>query len=301
MYFPVAGIEVSPFVPPLVALAVSCLTSMGGLSGAFLLLPFQMSVLGFTSPAVSPTNLLYNIVAIPSGVYRYIREGRMNWGLAGVTALGSLPGVGLGAWIRVVYLPEPRAFKFFVGLVLVYMGWRMAWGVIDRPVRGHVEAKPPAMDARVRMLSLGFWRMSYEFDGQEYGFNPPAIFALSLAVGVVGGIYGIGGGALIAPVLISVLGLPVYTTAGATLAGTFLTSIFGVVFYAALAPHFAAEGLAVLPDWRLGLAFGFGGLAGMYLGARTQRFMPPWLIKALLAVLLFVLGARYIAGFFLVS
>jgi len=50
---------------------------MGGISGAFLLLPFQMSFLNFTSPSVSSTNFVYNIVAIPSGVYRYIKEGRM--------------------------------------------------------------------------------------------------------------------------------------------------------------------------------------------------------------------------------
>ena len=40
MYFPTAEIEVSPFVPPLVAFVVSFFTSMGGISGAFLLLPF---------------------------------------------------------------------------------------------------------------------------------------------------------------------------------------------------------------------------------------------------------------------
>jgi len=47
MYFPVAGIEISPWIPPLVAFAISLLTSMGGVSGAFLLLPFQVSILGF--------------------------------------------------------------------------------------------------------------------------------------------------------------------------------------------------------------------------------------------------------------
>ncbi len=52
---------------------------MGGVSGNFLLLSYQISVLNFTSPAVSPTNLVFNIVAIPSGVYRYLREGRKNW------------------------------------------------------------------------------------------------------------------------------------------------------------------------------------------------------------------------------
>ena len=82
MHFPVSGVDVFPAIPIIVAFVISFFTSMGGVSGAFLLLPFQVSVLGFTSPAVSPTNLVYNIVAIPSGVYRYIKEKRMAWPLA---------------------------------------------------------------------------------------------------------------------------------------------------------------------------------------------------------------------------
>jgi len=71
---PCIGVETYIFIPPLVAFIVSFFTSMGGISGAFLLLPFQMSFLHFTSPAVSSTNFLYNIVAIPSGAYRYMKE-----------------------------------------------------------------------------------------------------------------------------------------------------------------------------------------------------------------------------------
>ena len=92
MYFPVAGIEISPWIPPLVAFAISLLTSMGGVSGAFLLLPFQVSVLGFQTPAVSATNHLFNMVAIPGGVWRYAREGRMVWPLTWIITLGTLPG-----------------------------------------------------------------------------------------------------------------------------------------------------------------------------------------------------------------
>ena len=91
--FPLSGVKTWVFLPPLVALAVSTFTSMGGVSGAFLLLPYQMSVLGFTSPAVSSTNFVYNIVAIPSGVFQYFREGRMAWPLAWVIIVGTLPGV----------------------------------------------------------------------------------------------------------------------------------------------------------------------------------------------------------------
>ena len=82
VHFPVSGVEVNPLVPLLAAFAVSALTAPVGVSGAFLLLPFQVSVLRFTSPAVSPTNLVYNVVATPGGVYRYVREGRVVWPLA---------------------------------------------------------------------------------------------------------------------------------------------------------------------------------------------------------------------------
>ena len=53
MYFPVADIEIHPLIPPVVAFVISFFTSMGGVSGAFLLLPFQVSVLGFNTPTVS--------------------------------------------------------------------------------------------------------------------------------------------------------------------------------------------------------------------------------------------------------
>jgi hypothetical protein len=52
MLFSASGVEVNPLIPPLVALVVSTFTSMGGISGAFLLLPFQVSVLNSTSPSV---------------------------------------------------------------------------------------------------------------------------------------------------------------------------------------------------------------------------------------------------------
>src|SRR3954468_19353452 len=132
VHFPVSGVEVNPLLPLLVAFAVSALTAPAGVSGAFLLLPFQVSVLGFTSPAVSPTNLIYNIVATPGGVYRYVRERRVVWPLAWVVILGSLPGVFVGAVLRVTYLSDPSTFRVFVGLVLLYLGSRLLYEVATR-------------------------------------------------------------------------------------------------------------------------------------------------------------------------
>jgi uncharacterized membrane protein YfcA len=292
---------------------------MGGVSGAFLILPFQMSVLNFTSPAVSPTNLVYNIVAIPSGVYRYVREGRMSWPVTAVTLLGTLPGVFLGFYLRIIYLPDPQAFKIFVGCVLLYIGARLAWDVLGlggakepakakeaefskrlkeaqelrKSTPGH--ALPP--EATVRTVSWSWRRVAYQFYGETFSFNVPALFLLSLAVGVIGGTYGIGGGAIIAPFIVSFMKLPVYTIAGAALMGTLMTSVVGVAFYALIGPYYAQAGMAVSPDWLLGALFGLGGFAGMYLGARCQKYVPARLIKAMLAAMLVYMGLKYVIRF----
>lgn len=322
MYFPVSGVEVNPLIPPLVAFLVSAITSTAGVSGAFLLLPFQVSVLQYTSPSVSPTNLIYNIVAIPGGLYRFIKEGRMAWPLTWVVIVGTLPGVFLGSWVRIVYLPDPRAFKLFVGLVLLYLGIRIVLEftsgsknkksqnkALEQKFKERVEqmraetnkkiaAGLPA-DAIVKTKSFTLRKIEYEFWGETYSFGTMAIFTLALAVGLIGGIYGIGGGAIIAPFCVSILGLPVYTVAGAALAGTFLTSIAGVAFYSMLAMTAVGATTNVAPDWALGALFGVGGLLGTYCGAYIQKHLKEKIVKTIMVVLILFLAIRYIIQFFI--
>lgn len=293
--FPVSGVKTSVLLPPLVALVVSSFTSMAGVSGAFLLLPFQMSVLGFTSPAVSATNFVYNIVAIPSGVYRYFKEGRMFWPLAWVVIAGTLPGVFLGYYIRILYLPDPKAFKIFVGLVLLYIGARLLNEVRSKNRIEQNITKLPA-NASVKTTVFTLKTVEYEFLGKRYRFSVPAMFLLACIVGIIGGTYGIGGGAIIAPFCIAVFHLPVYTVAGAALLGTFLTSVIGVIFYSILP---SSSGMATSPDWALGFLFGAGGFAGMYIGARLQKFVPQNAIKLMLGLIILSLSIRYITQYFL--
>ena len=296
MLFETAGIEVSPFIPPLVAFGVSFLTSMAGLSGAFLLLPFQMSVLGYVHPSVSATNQLFNIVAIPAGVWRFVKEGRMVWPLTLVVVVGTLPGVVIGALIRVLYLPDPRHFKLFVGGVLFYIGCRMARELLVGKGRGGDRKGQGAGDFQTRVLFWNRKEIAYTFRGNTHRFSVPGISFMSFIVGIIGGIYGIGGGAIIAPFFVSFYGLPIYTVAGATLMGTFVTSVTGVLFYQGMAPFFPTMHIA--PDWGLGVLFGIGGIAGVYFGARCQRYMPENGLKWMLCLVLLGTAGKYIIGFF---
>ena len=318
MLFPISGVEVSPIIPFLVAFFVSFFTSMGGVSGAFLLLPFQMSFLGYTNPSVSATNQLFNVIAIPSGVYRYCKEGRMVWPLTWVVIIGTLPGVFIGAIVRIGYLPDPKNFKLFAALTLLYIGIRMVRDLIRRPLAGMDKASSEkrfqelvrehrrkaenskgrgkeALPA-VRIIKFNLKRIEYEFYGEQFDVPVNGVFCLSFIVGIVGGIYGIGGGAIIAPFFVSFFGLPVYTVAGAALMGTFVTSVGGVIFYQGIAPFY--PGMSVAPDWLLGSLFGLGGIAGMYLGARFQKFVPAKVIKWMLSAIIIYTAYKYIFGFF---
>ena len=115
--FKVSGVTVNALLPPLMAFVVAFLSSTGGLSGAFLLLPFMLSVLGFAGPSASATNFLYNVVAIPGGVYRYWREGRLFGALAWPLVIGTVPGILVGYYLRVTALSDPCRFRVFAGLV----------------------------------------------------------------------------------------------------------------------------------------------------------------------------------------
>lgn len=299
--FAESGVRTWVFLPPLVAFVVSFFTSMGGVSGAFLLLPFQMSVLNYTAPSVSGTNQLFNVVAIPSGVWRYVKEKRMVWPLTWAVIIGTLPGVFIGAWVRVAYLPDPKSFKFFAGLVLCYIGVRLAIDVLKTRNVGS-----PAQNNNfsgneenfiVTDTRFSLRRVEFKFGGDPFSFSVPGIFALCFGVGIVGGIYGIGGGAIIAPFFVAVFHLPVYTVAGAALMGTFVTSVAGVFIYQALAPFYAD--MSIAPDWSLGLLFGVGGFSGMYMGARCQKYVPAYLIKIILCGCVFFVAGKYIVDFLL--
>lgn len=296
--FPISGVETYWWLPMVVAFVISLLTSPAGLSGAFVLLPFQVSVLGYTAPGVTPTNLLFNIVAIPAGVFHFYREKRMVWPLVWTIAIGTVPGLLLGVIIRVRYLPDPRMFKLFVGLVLLYIAGRL---VLDIRKRKRI-VSPVASGAVTRFevtpLIYTVRRIEYEFNGERFGVSTILIFLLSAVVGMIGGIYGIGGGAILAPFLVAVFGLPVYTISGAALCATFLNSTVGVIFYALLAPVFASGTAPVRPDWLLGLMFGIGGIAGIYAGARIQRFLPARLIKVVLVAIMLFIAGKYIIGYF---
>lgn len=291
--FPVAGITTYVFIPPVVAFIFSFFTSMAGISGAFLLLPFQMSILGFTTTSVTSTNFLFNVAGTPGGVYRYIKECRFTWPVALIIIIGIVPGVLIGYYIRIIYLPDPRAFKFFVGVVLMLLFVKLLIDV-RKGIPAKKEERRCQISGGVENVSIGLTNGRFDFQGKTHSFSTVGLLALSSAVGVIGGIYGIGGGSIIAPFLITVFQLPVHAVAGAVLLGTFVSSVAGVIFYSTI----PINGAVACPDWLLGILFGAGGLLGMYFGAKMQKYISETWIKLALGIIVFTIASKYMWRFF---
>src|SRR3989339_514741 len=155
----------------------------------------------------------------------------MIWPLTSVIIIGTIPGVIAGGLIRIFFLPNPHHFRLFMGLVLLFIGTRM-------------------------LHKLNSTLRSPKGPRSPHGIGSD---------GIIGGAYGVGGGGIISPFLVSIFNLPVHTIAGATLAGTCITSLVGVLFFSAAKPMFGMQNVG--PDWLLGSLFGLGGFFGIYLGA----------------------------------
>jgi hypothetical protein len=290
--FPVAGIKTYFFIPPAVAFTISFFTSMAGISGAFLLLPFQMSVLGFTTTSVTSTNFLFNVTGTPGGIYRYIKECRFAWHVALIIVAGIIPGVLIGYYIRIRFLPDPKSFKLFVGFVLLFVALKLFKDGWAKSTGG--QEKSCSLEDRVDNVSLSLKKTHFNFKNVIHSFSTGGMLGLAFAVGIIGGVYGIGGGSIIAPFCITFFKLPVYTIAGAVLLGTFASSAAGVAFYSLI----PVNGAVAPPDWRLGILFGAGGLLGMYFGAKMQKHISEKWIKLVLGIIVFIIASRYILRFF---
>lgn len=243
----------------LAGVAIATVTAPVGVSGAVFLLPVQLSVLHVPNPAVTPTNLLYNVVSGPGALARYLRSGQLTGRLTWHLLAGTVPGVVAGAAIRVFLLPGARPFRVVAGIVLLAIG---GW-LLQRTLAPPRPRRAP---------------------------SDRALWALAGGVGVVGGVYGIGGGSILSPILVG-SGLAVAVVAPAALASTFVTSIVGAVAYVVLA-QFATGSIA--PDWPVGIACGIGGLIGGYAGARLQPRLPERALRLLLGALALGVGGLYL-------
>jgi uncharacterized protein len=250
----------------LAGFAVALCCTPAGVSGAFMLLPVQLHVFHVPSPAVTATNLLYNVVSTPAGALAFWRAGNLDRVLTTGLVLGTTPAVIVGVLLRSTWLASDEVFAVLAGAMLVGLGLRLA-RLVSKPT--------PARDD----------------EGLDHRRLPAGRLAtIGWCGGLIGGIYGLGGAAVIVPWLVGVEGLSPRRMAGPGLVTTLITSLVGSLAFVLAA--WLSIGNAAPPRWADGLALGVGGAIGGLLGVRLQPHVPIRILQGILAFAALAAGVR---------
>jgi uncharacterized membrane protein YfcA len=259
-----SGLDVAARV--VVGFAVGTFGTLIGAGGGFILVPLLLVVYHFPPPDAVGTSLSLVFLNALSGSIAYLRQRRVDLALGWRFALATLPGAIGGAYVTRSL--SSRAFGQAFGVVLIVVAVFL--------FLGRTAAPSARADSRHLVDASG--------GTHHYRVDVWKGVVVSLAVGVMSSVFGIGGGIIHVPFLIVVLGLPVHV---ATATSHFVLSISA--FVGALT--FLALGHVDLPTFAL---MGAGVLLGAQVGARMSIGTSPEVIRRVLAGSLAVVGVRMI-------
>ena len=244
-----------------------------GAGGGFILVPLLLLFYPHESPdtiaSISLAVVFFNAL---SGTIAYARLRRVDYGSGLLLSAATIPGAILGA-LTTSLIPR-RPFDLMVGVLLV----GVSAFLMIRPVAAAGEYR-----GRFR-----FPRRMVDRDGtaHAWSYNPILGVALSIVIGFVSSLLGIGGGFIHVPVMVNFLNFPVHVAAA--------TSHFTltVMTFVGSTVHLVAGTLAGTAYRVVPLAMGV--VVGAQVGARlAQRMHGVWIIRALILALVFV-GIRLI-------
>jgi len=250
-------------------LATGILVGLMGIGGGTIVVPAMVYLLGMDQHAAQGTSLLMQLLPLGLGaLWVYWKKGSVDLRAGIVCALGFLPGGYLGG--RVALAISSHNLQGLFGLFLMFSAAMLWWQPGAKPGLSAAEEAP-------RLASLAR-------DG-----NPSriaGIFAMSCVVGVASGLFGIGGGVLIVPLLVLLFGFEQHRAQG-----TSLVALVPPTGLFALLAYYRAHQVDLIVALLLMPGFVIGGVVGGRLAAKLS----PRRMRMVFAALLFAIGASQAA------
>jgi len=314
--FPLAGVRVPVWHLFWMGFWTGYTMAVVGEAAGIFALPYQMSVLQFVAPSVTPTTQLLTFLNPFGALFGFKRNRQWNLDLALWVCLGGCVGGFIGPFIRVTLLSETKPFTFAVGLALgcaglhlcysAYRGFRTKGkgvglqGKFEAEVRRRKEEglSPSGLPQGVGIetlsrrgvhLTIGFW-------DHQWQVNQVFMFLTGAGVGAISAALGVGGGFLLVPIFAAIFGLPMYVLVAATIPFVIVLSAVGLFTYGVILPQ--VSGVRLSPEWAWGFFAAAGGILGSWCAAKTQHFVPEHLLKLMLGVITAVAGTLYVTEFF---
>jgi uncharacterized protein len=288
IYLPIAGQSVNALLIILLGTVVGVLSGMFGVGGGFLTTP--LLIFYGIPPSVAVASAATQITgASVAGVSVHLRRGGADLRMAGVMTVGGFIGSGFGAlFFRM--LQDSGQIDLVIGLLyVILLGWiggLMLWDALR--TLGYVGAQEQGEPIRhTRWLST--LPMRWRFAASGLYISPIAPLVLGLAAGILTVLLGVGGGFILVPAMIYLLGMPARVVIGTSLAMVLSVSA-ATTFIHSVTTHSVDIVLA-------GLLL-VGGVFGAQYGAILATRIKPDLLRLALSVIILLVALRMFLGLF---
>jgi uncharacterized membrane protein YfcA len=288
VYLPIANLSVNALVIVLLGGGVGLLSGMFGVGGGFLTTPLLI-VYGIP-PTVAAASAASQVTgASVSGVFAHVRRGGVDFKMGGVLVAGGLIGSLFGGWIFRL-LQASGQIDTVIAIVYVILlgsiGTMMAteaWGAIRRMRSG--EAPKPRKRRHHPLVAALPMRTRFYRSGLY--ISPFAPLLLGFGVGILTILLGFGGGFILVPAMLYLLGMTTQVVVG--------TSLFQTLFVTAMATMVHATTTKAV-DIVLAALLLLGSVAGAQIGARFAAKVKPEYLRLVLAVIVLLVAGRVALG-----
>ncbi|MFQ6547391.1 sulfite exporter TauE/SafE family protein [Aestuariibius sp. 2305UL40-4] len=284
IYLPIAEVSVNAFLLVGLGGLVGILSGMFGVGGGFLMTPLLFFI-GIPPPVAVATEANQIVASSFSGVLAHLRRRTVDLRMGTVLLVGGLIGAAVGVvifnWLKAmgqVDLLVRLCYVLFLGVV----GGLMFIESLNALRRSRRKA-PPVRRRHNWVHALPF-KMKFRVSGLYISVIPPILVGIS--VGVLAAIMGVGGGFIMVPAMIYLLGMPTKVVVG--------TSLFQIIFVTAFTTLLHATTNYTV-DVALAVLLLIGGVVGAQFGTRLGARLKAEQLRILLAILVLAVCGKLAA------
>jgi uncharacterized protein len=287
IHLPIAQVAVDPLILVAIGMLVGFLSGLFGVGGGFLLTPL---LIFYGIPAAVAVSTQANQILATSiaGVSAHWRERQVDTKLGTLMLMGGLAGSTMGVGIFSILkafgvVDATIAFLYIIFLGVI--GGLMAWESIGALGKSGGD---PGRRTRLRAWMRGLpMKRRFPRSGLYISIIPP--IAIGFFVGMLAAVLGVGGGFILAPAMVYLLGVPTRVMVG--------TSLFQIIFLTAYVTFLQATFNGTV-DLVLASVLMLGGVIGARYGAIAGRRLKAAQVRLLLALLVLAIAGRLVYELF---
>jgi len=288
VYLPIANLAVNGFVIVGLGMPTGILSGMFGVGGGFLTTP--LLIFYGVPPTVAAASAASQVTgASVSGVFAHSRRGGVDYRMGAVMVVGGIIGTGLGALLFNLFTALGQIDTLINVLYVILLGG--IGGFMARDAWREIQAKRtgvpiPARKRRHHPLVASL-PLRWRFYRSGLYISPLAPLLLGVLTGILTMLMGVGGGFILVPAMLYILGMSASVVVG--------TSLFQILF-TTIATTLMHSVTTHAVDLVLACLLLFGSVTGAQLGVRMAMQVPAERLRMALAFLVLVIAFRMVLG-----